>query len=44
MTATDKSLSMIAQDAGFADQPHLSRHFVRETGTTPAAFRRLVAE
>jgi AraC family transcriptional regulator len=35
-------LSLIAYETGFADQPHMTRVFARETGATPAAFRALV--
>ncbi len=34
------SLADIAQAAGFADQSHFTRLFVRANGVTPAAFRR----
>jgi transcriptional regulator of acetoin/glycerol metabolism len=37
---TDRPLSQIALDVGFADQSHLSRNFTRFTGSTPNAFRR----
>jgi AraC-like DNA-binding protein len=33
------SLAEIAAESGFCDQAHLSRHFRRVFGTTPAAFR-----
>lgn len=36
-------ISQIAQSAGFADQSHLTRQFRRETGLTPALFRRLAS-
>jgi len=35
-------ISAIALDAGFSDQSHLSRHFRRALGTTPAAYREAV--
>jgi AraC family transcriptional regulator len=38
------SLSRAAAEAGFADQPHLCRIFLREAGVTPAHFRRAVAQ
>lgn len=31
--------AQVAVDAGFHDQPHLTRHFRRVLGTTPGAFR-----
>lgn len=34
------SLREIAQETGFADQSHLTRHFRRATGTTPRGFRK----
>jgi AraC family transcriptional regulator len=40
MLATDASLSDIALRCGFADQPHLCKHFRRAMGETPAAWRR----
>jgi AraC family transcriptional regulator len=40
MLETDKALSQIALEYGFADQAHLSKHFRAVTGRTPAAWRR----
>ena len=34
-----ESLSQIAQDAGFSDQPHATRELTRLAGTTPALLR-----
>jgi transcriptional regulator GlxA family with amidase domain len=31
---------VVAFACGFADQPHLTRQFKRQTGLTPAAYRR----
>src|SRR5215469_15883817 len=39
MLGTDQSLARIAQEAGFADQSHLTSIFRRETGMTPGQFR-----
>jgi AraC family transcriptional regulator len=39
---TSRSLSHIAQDAGFSDHSHLCRVFARETGVAPSAYRHLV--
>jgi len=36
---TERSIATIAVQAGFADQPHLTRWFRRVLGTTPAAYR-----
>ncbi|HEX7181319.1 MAG TPA: AraC family transcriptional regulator, partial [Thermoanaerobaculia bacterium] len=36
------SLAGIAHEAGFADQSHFSRIFKRQTGMTPAAYRRAI--
>ncbi len=36
------SLSSIAASSGFADQSHLNRHFKRQYGFTPGAFRRML--
>jgi AraC family transcriptional regulator len=38
-----QSLAQVAADAGFADQPHLSRVFKRQTGFTPGQFSRLTS-
>ena len=40
MASTSKPLAEIALDAGFSDQAHMSRTFLRSLGVTPAAFRR----
>jgi AraC-like DNA-binding protein len=40
MLRTDMSLSDIALQCGFVDQPHLCKHFRKVTGETPAAWRR----
>jgi AraC family transcriptional regulator len=40
MLQTDKSLSQISIDCGFADQAHLCKQFRSVTGKTPAAWRR----
>ena len=37
---TDLPISVVARDCGFSDQAHLTRHFKRAVGTTPARFRR----
>lgn len=39
MLRTTRTLTQIAADCGFTDTSHLSRHFVRKTGTTPARWR-----
>jgi AraC family transcriptional regulator len=41
LVATDTPVAAVAIEAGFADQAHLTRCFRTETGTTPAAFRRV---
>jgi len=41
MLATDASLTCVAHLHGFCDQSHFSRTFLRETGLTPQAWRRL---
>ncbi len=40
LLAAGYSLAYAALEAGFSDQSHLSRHFVRLVGTTPAAWAR----
>lgn len=40
LALTTRSIARIAFEAGYADQPHLTRVFGRVTGTTPAAYRR----
>lgn len=35
----DRSLSWIALEAGFVDQPHFTRHFKRHLGVTPGEYR-----
>jgi AraC family transcriptional regulator len=39
MRRTNQPLARIAQEAGFADQSHLTSVFRRETGVTPGQFR-----
>jgi AraC-like DNA-binding protein len=36
----NRSIAHVAAEAGFADQAHLTRHFRRAYGVTPAEFRR----
>jgi AraC family transcriptional regulator len=36
---TQKSLSEIALDCGFANQSHLNRHFTKLTGISPKKYR-----
>lgn len=43
MRRTDRPLGLIAQEAGFTDQSHLTAVFRRETGLTPGRFRLAVA-
>ncbi len=40
LALTDLPISLIAAEAGFADQAHLTRWFRRVLGSTPAAYRR----
>jgi transcriptional regulator of acetoin/glycerol metabolism len=40
LQSTDRAVAEIAQEVGFADQSHFSRHFGRLMGLTPTAFRR----
>jgi AraC family transcriptional regulator len=44
LAASDDSISLIALETGFTDQPHFTRCFRREVRMTPARFRRLVAD
>jgi AraC-like DNA-binding protein len=37
-TPTDDGLALLAAEAGYADQPHLSRECLRLTGVSPRAF------
>ena len=39
---SETPLSSIAASSGFADQSHLNRHFKRQYGFTPGAFRRML--
>ncbi|NNF13762.1 MAG: helix-turn-helix transcriptional regulator [Gemmatimonadetes bacterium] len=39
LRSTEAPLSMVAVDAGFYDQSHLTRHFRRQMGRTPGAYR-----
>ncbi|HEY0970141.1 MAG TPA: helix-turn-helix transcriptional regulator [Gemmatimonadales bacterium] len=41
LSTTDRPLSIIALDTGFADQSHFSNVFRRYTGVTPGAYRRM---
>ena len=43
MRRTNRPLAFIAQEAGFADQSHLTSVFCRETGMTPGRFRAALA-
>lgn len=43
LALTQKSLSAIAYDAGFADQSHLSRSLKSLVGCTPGGFRRMMS-
>jgi AraC-like DNA-binding protein len=35
----DRSLAMVALDAGYSDQPHMTREFRRLTGRAPAEYQ-----
>ena len=39
MRRTNQPLALIAQEAGFSDQSHLTSIFRRETGVTPGRYR-----
>jgi AraC family transcriptional regulator len=39
---TRATISTIAYETAFADEPHLCRAFTRATGVTPGRYRRLV--
>lgn len=41
LACEDVSLAQVAARAGFCDQSHLTRHFKRLVGLTPAVYRRL---
>lgn len=41
---TDKSLADIALIAGFADQSHMTRHFVKAFGISPGAWLRIITK
>ena len=43
MRRTNQPLALIAQEAGFADQSHLTSIFRRELGTTPGRYRAALA-
>jgi AraC family transcriptional regulator len=43
MRRTNQPLAIIAQQAGFTDQSHLTSIFRRETGTTPGRYRAALA-
>jgi len=40
LAGTDLPVGVVARNCGFSDQAHLTRHFRRLVGTTPARFRR----
>ena len=42
--ASGEELTEASARAGFADQSHMTRAFVRQLGVTPARYRRIVAE
>ncbi len=43
LAGSDVPLADVALQAGFADQSHFTRTFKRQTGLTPAAYRKLAA-
>ena len=44
LLAAGEELTEASAHAGFADQSHMTRAFVRQLGVTPARYRRVVAE
>jgi AraC-like DNA-binding protein len=44
LLAAGRELGAASAEAGFADQSHMTRAFVRQLGITPARYRRVVAE
>jgi PAS domain S-box-containing protein len=40
LTSTDRSIAHVALRAGFYDQSYFTKHFFRQMGMTPTAFRR----
>lgn len=43
LSATALPVKEVAAQCGFADQAHMTRHFARRFGSTPAAFRKEAA-
>ncbi|PTC00738.1 AraC family transcriptional regulator, partial [Thalassospira xiamenensis] len=43
LIATGTALADVAATAGFADQSHLNRHFIRAYGLSPGRFKRAVS-
>jgi AraC family transcriptional regulator len=43
LAATGTAIADIALDAGFSSQSHLTRHFTRQLGVSPAAYRRVLS-
>jgi AraC-like DNA-binding protein len=44
LLAAGREPSQASADAGFADQSHMTRAFVRQLGVTPARYRQIVSE
>ncbi|HAI28126.1 MAG TPA: AraC family transcriptional regulator, partial [Thalassospira sp.] len=42
MIKSGETLADIASSAGFADQSHLNRHFIRAFGLTPGRYARAI--
>ncbi|MGD9660386.1 MAG: helix-turn-helix domain-containing protein [Porticoccaceae bacterium] len=42
LAATDVDIVTIAEEAGFSDQSHLTRHFSKQVGMSPLKYRRYV--